>query len=187
MTVPLLPETIATPRLTLRPFRLEDVDGVLAYADDEEWSKYLISVPHPYQRSDAVQFVARQVLLDRAVYPSWAVIIDGALVGSINLRFKLDYLVAEMGWSLHRKFWGQGVVTEAVRAVVESAFRTHPRLTRIGATADTRNLASLRVMEKLGMQREGVLRQCRLSREGLVNEAHYGLLRADWMRRDGGA
>jgi RimJ/RimL family protein N-acetyltransferase len=113
------------------------------------------------------------------------VVIDGALVGSINLRFQVDYLVAEMGWSLHRRLWGQGVVTEAVSAVVESAFRAHPRLTRIGATADTRNVASLRVMEKIGMQREGVLRQCRLSREGLVNEAIYGLLRSDWMRRGG--
>ena len=185
MTAPLLPETIATPRLTLRPFRFEDVDEVLAYAGDEEWSKYLISVPHPYQRLDAVQFVARQVLFDRAVAPSWAVVIDGALVGSIHLRFKFDYLVAEMGWSLHRRLWGQGVVTEAVSAVIESAFRTHPRLTRIGATADTRNVASLRVMEKIGLQREGVLRNSRLSREGLVNEAIYGLLRSDWMRRDG--
>lgn len=185
MSAPLLPETIATPRLTLRSFRFEDVDDVLAYADDEEWSKYLISVSHPYQRSDAVQFVARQVLLDRAVFPSWAVVVDGAVVGSINLRFTLDYLVAEMGWSLTRRLWGQGVVTEAVSAVIESAFRTHPRLTRISAKADTRNLASLRVMEKIGLKREGVLRSCRLSREGLVNEAIYGLLRSDWMRRDG--
>jgi RimJ/RimL family protein N-acetyltransferase len=59
MTGPCLPGSIATARLSLRPFRFEDVDNILVYAGDEEWSRYLIGVPHPYQRSDAIQFLAR--------------------------------------------------------------------------------------------------------------------------------
>lgn len=180
MTSPQLPESIVTARTTLRPFRFEDIDDVMAYADDEEWSRYLLGVPHPYRRSDSVSFLARQVLLDRAVHPVWAIEFGGTVVGGVNIRFRSDYLVAAMGWSLHRRLWGHGLATEVAGAVVNSAFRAHSRLARIGATADSRNVASLRVMEKLGMRLEGTLRQNRVSRGVLVDEACYGLLRSEW-------
>jgi RimJ/RimL family protein N-acetyltransferase len=63
---------------------------------------------------------------------------------------------------------------------VDSAFRTHASLHRIGATADVRNTASIRVMEKIGMRSEGTLRQSRLHRGSLIDEAWYGLLRSEW-------
>lgn len=186
MKTPHLPETIPTQRTVLRPFRFEDVDDVVAYADDDEWSRYLSGVPRPYRRAEAIQFLARQALLDRAVHPTWAIEIDGHAVGGINIRFRSDWFLAEMGWSIHRSLWGQGLTTEAAQAVVDCAFRAHATLNRIGATADTRNVASLRIMEKLGMCREGVLRQYRLVRGELCDEAYYGLLRSEWeiRRRD---
>jgi ribosomal-protein-alanine N-acetyltransferase len=139
-------------------------------------------VPYPYQRSDAVQFLARHVLLDRVVHPAWAVVVADDVVGGINIRFRLDHQVGDIGWSLHRRLWGRGLVTEGARAVVDSAFRTHATLKRIAALADLRNVASLRVMEKLGMRSEGTLRQNRVSRGALIDEAHYGLLREEWQR-----
>jgi RimJ/RimL family protein N-acetyltransferase len=181
--IALLPEVLDTDRLTLRPYRFEDVDAVLSYAADEEWSRYLIGVPQPYQRSDALQFLARQALVDRAVHPTWAIVFGGTAVGGINIRFRFEHRVAEVGWSIHRRLWGQGLATEAARAVVDSAFRSHAQLSRVGATADLRNTASLRVMEKIGMRREGTLRQSRVSRGMLVDEAHYGLLRSEWEAR----
>ena len=177
----LLPETITTARLELRPYRFDDVDDALAYANDEEWSRHLIGVPYPYQRSDAISFLARQVLLDRALHPAWALVHGGRMVGGINIRFLHEHQVADMGWGLASRLWGQGLATEAARAVVDLAFGTHSKLRRIGAVADTRNLASLRVMEKIGMQKEGVRRKCRLARGELIDEAYYGLLRDDWV------
>jgi RimJ/RimL family protein N-acetyltransferase len=160
---------------------------VLSFAVDEEWSRYLIGVPHPYLRSDAVQFLARQTLLDRAVHATWAIVVRGAVVGGVNIRFGRDHVVAGMGWSIQRRLWGQGLATEAARAVVDSAFRTHSALNRVEATADSRNIASLRVMEKIGMRREGTLRQNRLSRGEYVDEAYFGLLRAEWEAGQRGA
>lgn len=67
-----LPEVIETERLTLRPFRLGDVDDVLAYAQDPEWSRFLRDLPQPYGRAEAEQAVAKHVLMDRVREPNWA-------------------------------------------------------------------------------------------------------------------
>jgi ribosomal-protein-alanine N-acetyltransferase len=183
MTQEPLPELIETPRLVLRPFQFEDVDDVLAYASDEEWGKYLIGIPQPYRRSHAVEFLARQARLDRVVHPTWALVLSASVVGGINIRFKFDHLVGEIGWAIARGLWGRGLATEAAQAIVDTAFGTYPQLKRIRATADDRNVASHRVMEKLGMRREGTLRQDRVARGQLVDEAYYGLLRDEWQKR----
>ena len=68
MTKVQLPEIITTDRLVLRPYRLSDVDAVLAHATDPEWAKYL-PVPIPYGLADAEQFISRQLLLYRSKNP----------------------------------------------------------------------------------------------------------------------
>lgn len=176
----MLPDTIETKRLLLRPYQLDDVEGILAYAPDEEWARYLPVVPNPYKRSDAVAFVARQVLLDRALHPSWAITLEGSNVGGINIRFSFEHAVGEMGWSLARKLWNRGLMTEAAHAVMDVAFSTYSSLSRIRAMADARNRASHRVMEKLGMKHEGTLRQNRLVKGELIDEAWFGILRPEW-------
>lgn len=183
----MLPDIIETARLRLRPFRLRDVDDVLVYATDPEWARYL-PVPQPYTRADAETFIAGQVLLDREVHPSWAIEHAGAIIGGINLRFHFDHHVGEMGCSIARSHWGRGGATEAARAVMDAAFAAFAPLQRIRAMADVRNIGSLRVLEKLGMVREGVLRQNRLVRGALMDEVWYGVLRPEWethrQRRD---
>ena len=176
----MLPETITTARLELRPLRFEDVDDALAYANDEEWSRHLLGVPYPYQRSDAIAFLARQALADRAVHPAWALVHDGRMIGGINIRFYHGHAVADMGWSVARRLWGRGLATEAARVVVDQAFGAISGLMRVGAVADSRNLASVRVMEKIGMRKEGMRRKCRLSRGELIDEVSYALLREEW-------
>jgi ribosomal-protein-alanine N-acetyltransferase len=183
MSAASLPYLLNTRRLVLRPFEFGDIDDILAYAADEEWGRYLSATPQPYKREDAVQFVARQALTDRAVHPTWAIVFDGAAIGGINIRFYYEHVVAEMGWSIHRRLWNQGLATEAARAVAEIAFGAYPQLRRIGARADTRNVASHRVMEKIGMRSEGTLRQARVARGECIDEVHYGMLRVEWERR----
>jgi RimJ/RimL family protein N-acetyltransferase len=180
MTAPALPDHVVTARAGLRPFRFDDVDAVLAYANDEEWSRYMAAVPYPYLRADAIEFIARQALLDRTEHAAWAIVVDGAAVGGINVRFRHEHQVADVGWSIDRRLWGRGLVTEVAQAIVDQAFRTHAALARICSFADSRNVASLRVMEKIGMQWEGTLRQNRLCRGVLIDEAWYGLLRSEW-------
>ncbi len=177
---PPLAEIIETERLTLRPWRLDDVDDVFAYAQDPEWARFLRVLPSPYARTDAEQFVARQVLSDRASRPSWSVSLDGRAIGGINLRVHPEFRLAEIGYSIARVHWNRGFCSEAAGAVIDTAFRSLPELNRVRAMADEENSASQRVMEKLGMRKEGVLRQNRVERGVAVDEAWWGILRAEW-------
>ena len=180
MTRQCLPEEIDTDRLRLRPWRFDDVEDVLAYAQDAEWSRYLRLLPVPYTRDDAERFIARQLLRDTISHAAWACELDGAVIGGVDLRFKFDHALAEVGYSLARVHWNRGLCTEAARAVIDAAFTTHVDLNRIHARADNRNCASQRVMEKLGMAREGVLRMSRVERGEALDEVWYAILRHDW-------
>jgi ribosomal-protein-alanine N-acetyltransferase len=178
---PVLPSEIQTERLLLRPFRLDDVDDVLAYARDPEWSRYLRLLPSPYEREDAERFVAGRLLLDPTTHPAWAIALDGRVIGGVNLRFAFEHRSVEIGYSVARARWGRGVGTEAVRAVVDAAFATHHDLNRLWARADIRNVGSQRVMEKVGMTREGVLRENRVERGEAIDEAWFSILRNEWV------
>ena len=177
----MVPDVIRTARAILRPVQPSDIDDTLEYATDPEWSRYLIALPaSSYTRADAEQFVASQALLDREVRPSWAIEFQGRAVGGVNVRFLHEHRVGELGYSLAPRLWGQGLVVEAVRAVISASFSAYPQLERFRATTDARNAQSLRVMEKLGMKREGLLRRDRLFRGQLVDEVVCGLLRSEW-------
>ena len=176
-------ETIEGAGFRLRPFRLTDVEEVFAYANDEEFLRYL-PVPIPYLRSDAEIFLAKQILLDREINPSWGIEIDGALRGGLNIRFLSDHRVSEIGYAVARQAWGHGIATGASRAVIDAAFEAYPRLERVRARADARNARSIRVMEKLGMKREALLRSDRLCRGELIDEVVYGLLRSEWGEKE---
>lgn len=180
-----LPDLIPTERLHLRPWGLHDVDDVFSYARDEEWGRYLHLVPSPYERAHAEQFVARQVLLNRLTHPSWAIVLDEAVIGGINVRFEFAHRLGELGYSIARRHWNCGYMTEVVKAVIDLSFSTYADLDRIRAFADVRNEASQRVMEKVGMRKEGVLRQNRVERGTAVDEAWFGMLRSEWAGRPG--
>lgn len=183
MSRPLLPEVIRTERLVLRPWRIADVDAVLAYADDPEWSRFLRVLPSPYTRMDAERFVARQLLWDPETQPTWAIELEGAAVGGINVALRFEHRLGELGYSIARARWSRGYVTEAARAVIDAAFTTHEDLNRVCAHADAQNTASQRVMEKVGMTREGVLRQHHVERGEPIDMAWYGVLRGEWEAR----
>ena len=179
--VPLLPERIKTERLVLRPWTLADADDVLAYAADPEWSRFL-PVPKPYERGHAEEFVARLVLEDWSTHPSWAIEIAGRASGGITLRIDHQHRRGELGYALARRHWGNGYMTEAVRAVIDAAFASLPALARVQAGANRRNRASIRVMERLGMTCEGTIphapRGAKLERReaGVI----YAVLRDEW-------
>jgi len=177
----MLPEVIEADRFRLRPFRFADTDAILEYARDEAFLRYL-PIPTPYTKTDAERFVASQVLLDWQLNPSWAIEVDGKASGGLNIRFFAEHRVSEIGYAVARRLWGKGIATDAASIIIASAFETYPGLNRVRARADARNLASTRVMEKLGMMREGLLREDRLSRGELIDEVVYGILRSEWRR-----
>ena len=176
----MLPEVIETDRLRLRPYSLDDVEDVLSYASDPEWARYLGPVPQPYARVDAEGFLANQLSQDRTRRASWAIEYGGSAVGGVNIGLDLENRVGTIGYSIARRLWGNGLTTEAAGAVIDASFTACPDLNRIQATTDERNVGSLRIMEKLGMVREGFLRQDKYVRGEFRNTVWCGLLRCEW-------
>jgi RimJ/RimL family protein N-acetyltransferase len=183
-----LPRVLTTGRLSLRPWRLDDVDAVMRYASLPEWAEFL-PVPQPYTRAHAEEFVAGQRLCSWKGTGAWALCVrdhaaprlvaDDVPEGGVDLARDTDHR-ASLGFALAPARWGRGYIVEAARAVIDAGFRCWPDLQRIYAFADARNTRSRRVLEKLGLREEGVLRGHHCHRGVLVNTVHFGLLRDEW-------
>jgi len=151
------PQTIETQRLILRPLVVADAEAIFAgYAQDPEVTRYLIWRPHETVET-TTRFVERCIACWRegTTFP-WAIIhkADRRLIGMIEMR--VEPPAADFGYALARAYWGQGLMPEAAQAVVEWAL-AQPEINRVWAVCDVENRASVRVMEKVGMQREALL------------------------------
>jgi [ribosomal protein S5]-alanine N-acetyltransferase len=153
------PDNVETFRLLLRLPVLDDIDIIFRkYAQDREVTKYLIWRPHE-NTNVTRDFVCRcfQCWEDETAFP-WVVVrkIDYELVGMIELR--LDKFIADLGYVIARECWGMGYAAEITKSVVEWTL-AQENIYGCWATCDIENLAAARVLEKAGMQREGVLRR----------------------------
>ena len=107
---------------------------------------------------------------------------SGALVGAIGLDIRRAHDSAELGYWVGAEFWNRGYCTEAALAILDYGFE-RLQLNRVHAAHLERNPASGRVLLKLGMQREGELRQHLKKLERYEDLVLYGILREEWTRR----
>ena len=170
------PTELNTERLLLRPFRLSDIDDVLDYASDPDWAAFY---PRPYDRGSTEYMVAQAVLSSWDKKAQFAIVFEGRVIGLVELTVDPKNQAAELGYDIARNVWGQGLAVEAAAAVCDWGFREYG-LARVDAWADSRNSRSLRVMEKLGMTREGMYRSHEVGREDRVDEVSYAVLRDEW-------
>jgi RimJ/RimL family protein N-acetyltransferase len=153
------PRTWETARLLARPATREAAEAIFeAYAQDAEVARYMIWRPHR-DLSETFAFLDRceAAWRDGTAYP-WTLWVKetGALAGMIEARPNPP--AVSLGYVLRRSLWRQGLMTEAARAVVAWAL-ARPDVYRVWATCDIDNVASARLLEAVGMQREGVLRR----------------------------
>ncbi|HMO02041.1 MAG TPA: GNAT family protein [Oligoflexia bacterium] len=174
-----LPEIIQTKRLLLRQYKLEDVDDILAYANNPDWSRFL-PVPCPYERQHAIDFINAKLALDPLKNSSFAIVFENKVAGGLDVRFDFNDCRAELGYSINPSIWGRGLVTEAAQKVIDLSFYIYPEISRFTATAAAENVSSLRVMEKLGMIKEGYLRQHQKVRGKFLDIVCCGILREEW-------
>jgi RimJ/RimL family protein N-acetyltransferase len=125
--------------------------------------------------------VARQ-RTGEETFNSFAVILkeNDQLIGSVALRVSNpDHRGGFIGYAFNRSYWGQGYATEAARALLAFGFE-RLNLHRIFATCDPRNVASSRVLEKIGMRREGHLREHKWQKGRWRDSFMYAILAQEW-------
>lgn len=152
--------SLATERLVLRPFRMDDAASVAAMAGDEAVAAMTLLIPHPYVVRDATDWIATHEESFASGKSAQFAITErasGALAGSIGIEFVPRHAKAEIGYWVGREFWGRGFASEAGRAVVRWAFEERG-VERVESFCFTNNAASARVLEKIGLRREGLAR-----------------------------
>ncbi|KAK6915485.1 GNAT domain [Dillenia turbinata] len=161
-------------RITLRPFKLTDVDDFLTWGSDDQVIRPLrwttistmeeafnfikdVCIPHPWRRS---------------------ICIDDRSIGFISVfpGSGDDRCRADMGYAIATKYWGQGITTIAVKMAVPLVFKELPDLVRLQAHTAIENKASQRVLEKVGFCKEGVLRKYTYLKGNIKDLAMYSFL-----------
>lgn len=162
---------------TVRSFRADDAKSLAHHANDRAiWINLRDRFPHPYSLADARAWIAHAASHEEPT--SFAIDVDGEAVGGIGLRLNEDVerTSAEIGYWVGRAYWGRGIATEAVRAVTEHAFATYD-LTRVYALPFAENAASIRVLEKAGYVREGLLRRSAIKDSIVRDQLMYATVR----------
>ncbi len=174
--------TLETARLRLRPFQDSDEDELFALHSSADVLRYWDAPPWN-ERVRAEQFIAacRQMAADgTGVRLAVDRVSDGAFIGWCSLKgWNPDYRSASLGYCFNAAAWGHGYATEAAHVLLRWAFSTL-EINRVQAETDTRNLASARVLEKLGFVREGTLRENCVVNGEVSDSWVYGLIRQDW-------
>lgn len=146
---------LETERLSLRPARTEDFEAVYSYAGNRENARYMMFLPHESEE-ETLAFLKRAETeweKESPAFYEFAVVLEEKQIGSISLYRCSDKAEGELGWILHKDFWGKGYIPEGAKAVMEFA-KTQLGLQKLIAQCDARNKASAHVMEKIGMRLE---------------------------------
>ncbi|KAG6664521.1 hypothetical protein CIPAW_02G098800 [Carya illinoinensis] len=144
-------------RISIRPFEFSDVDNFLKWASDDRVTRYLrwntitsreealtyiekVAIPHPWRRS---------------------ICLDDRSIGYISIRPESgdDRCRAHVSYAVGTDYWGQGIVTIALKMALSGVFKEFPDLLRIEALVVVENKGSQRVLEKVGFLKEGLLRK----------------------------
>lgn len=148
-------QCLTTERLELRPFTLRDAARVRVLAGDEKVYGTATAAPHPYGPGMAERWIASHQTIfyeERGVV--YAICLKQAeLIGAIELRVNPEPNCAQLGFWIGKVYWNRGYCTEAARAMIAYGFGVL-ECDRISACHVAGNLASGRVLEKIGMKRE---------------------------------
>lgn len=140
--------------LLLRPWTEDDVDAMVAGCNDPEVARWIPTIPHPYTREDAIAFIRGEVVPEHTAF---AMELDRRVVGGIGMGLNAHEYRATMGYWVAASARGHGICTRALRRLTRHAL-DELSVQRVDLITDPENVASQRVAEKVGFQREGVLR-----------------------------
>lgn len=167
----------------LRNIREEDAISLAVHANNKKiWDTVRDFFPHPYTVQDAVDF-ARFCQTSDSVY-NQTIDINGEAVGVIGIVLQSDVhrVTAEVGYWLGEKYWGKGIMTEALKSMTALAFVKYD-LQRLHTGVFANNRASMRVLEKAGYTLDCVFRNAIIKNGNLMDEYRYSFLRVNYRIR----
>jgi RimJ/RimL family protein N-acetyltransferase len=171
--------------VALRKLAISDAESITEHISDKAIIKWLMVVPYPYKKSDAVRFI-RSRQNERRTRKSYTFGIS--LKGSKEIIGIIDFSdidwedkKAETGYWVGKRFWGRGLMTEAVNLIAGFGFR-ELKLHKIYASVFAGNLASMKTLEKNNFRHEGILRDEIRKYGRWVDEYYYGLLKSEYRK-----
>lgn len=155
-------------------------ETIYNYFQDKEQAKFMTSVPYPYKLEDADNFLSfLESIKENNSMLEWGIFLKNSktFIGMISLE-EIDYDIrkAELGYWLAKNYWQQGYTYRAASLVLDYSFKTL-NLQRIEAYIVKNNIGSMKLLEKLGFQQEGLLRRAALNKGKLVDRYIYSLLK----------
>jgi RimJ/RimL family protein N-acetyltransferase len=161
----------------VRDWERADKASLVRHANNRNvWRNLLDRFPHPYTEADAESWFVFVGSLSPRTH--WALDIDGEAVGGIGVDLgQGNYArTGHFGYWLGESYWGRGIMSAAVRATVEYVF-SRTDVVRLEAPVFEWNPASMRLLEKCGFMREGVLRRSAFKDGQLIDTVLYALIR----------
>ncbi|MEH7344714.1 GNAT family N-acetyltransferase [Bacillus sp. JJ1532] len=170
---------IQTERLIIRKFIFDDWQAVYKYTSDPIVMKY---IPEGvFSEEDAKEFVIKNSV-DQAVKFPVLLKNENILIGHIAFEKFFGEHTYEIGWVFKQEFQNRGYASEAAEALLKFGFEDM-KLHRIIATCQPENTPSYRVMEKIGMRREGFFKKCIPQGNDWWDEFYYAILKEEWSRK----
>jgi RimJ/RimL family protein N-acetyltransferase len=165
----------------LREWNLSDATSLAENANNINiWNNVRDYFPYPYSEEDGKQFIE---MVSNKPKPAvdFAIVVDGKAVGGIGIVLQNDVerIGAEIGYWLGEKYWGKGIMTKAVGEMIEYAFLNFP-LQKIYAPIFDFNIASQKVLQKAGFEREAILKQAAIKNGKVIDLHYYNLLKSQW-------
>lgn len=164
-------------RILLRPVTLDDAQDIFEYTSDEETTRYLYDVHTDFEQTErmvANYFVQQPI-------GKYAVVLKetNKVIGAIEFRVDDWNEAGDLGFTMNRHYWGKGYMTEAASLIIQLAFEKL-NLARVFAGHEVANEASGKVLQRLGMQLDGVLRKQTKIKGQLVDSMYYSILKEDY-------
>lgn len=169
---------LETERLILRPVKFEDIDDFLEFSADDE-TVFFMQRFKASNREEALTFLANGIM--KAPLGIYAIVEKSSnkMIGITDLLIRDEYS-AEIGYILNKNFQGKGFVTESSKKLVEIGFN-HLKIEKIYARFDTKNPISGKVLTRLGMKQEGILRHVAKNPLGeWKDRAYFSILKDEY-------
>lgn len=163
---------------TLRPWSMDDLDSLVQYANNPNIARFLTNqFPHPYTEENGRSFI--EFAMSGSPKRIMAIDIEGEAVGGIGVHPQKDVYAknAEMGYWLAEPFWGNGIMTEAIKQMIDYGFKNFD-INRIFARPFGNNHASQRILEKSGFKLEGRFEKTFFKNGEYLDELIYAIRKA---------